>query len=141
MCIRRQKVTHKSFASSIKSILAGVPQGSIFGPLLFLIYINDNAKKLLSSTRLFADDSSLFYAAACLADIAGNINHDLIMLSNWAKQWLIEFNQLKTKTVLLLLRILRLSPRLFLIIPSYNLLKITSIWALLSVATANDTLT
>ena len=141
MCNRRQKVTLKSFASSIKSILAGVPQGSILGPLLFLIYINDNAKKILSSTRLFADDCSLFYAAACLADIAGIINHDLIMLSNWAKQWLVEFNPLKTKAVLLLLRILRLSPRLFLIISSYNLLKITSIWALLSVATANDTLT
>ena len=86
LCNRRQKVTLKSFASSIKSILAGVPQGSVLGPLLFPIYINDNAKKILSSTRLFADGSSLFYAAAGLADKAGIIKHDLIMLSNWAKQ-------------------------------------------------------
>ena len=66
-----------------------MPQGSVLGPLLFLVYINDIAKQLLSLTRLFADDCSLFYAAANIADIAGIINHDLQLVSNWAKQWLI----------------------------------------------------
>ena len=60
------------------------------------MYINDIAKHLLSLTRLFADDSSLFHAAAHIADIAGIINHDLQLLTNWARQWLVTFNPLKT---------------------------------------------
>ena len=79
---RRQRVCFKSCYSGIKSIFAGVPQVSILGPLLFLVYINDIPKQPLSLTRLFADDSSLFYAAANIADIAGIINHDLQMMSN-----------------------------------------------------------
>ena len=109
---RKQKVTLKSCASTIKSILAGVPQGSVLGPLLFLVYINDIAKQLLSLTRLFADDSSLFYAAARLSDIAGIINHDLIMLSNWAIQWLVKFNPLKTEAVLFTLKYFEAFPQL-----------------------------
>ena len=98
---RKQKGCFNSCYSGLKSIFAGVPQGSVLGPLLFLVYINDIAKKkLLSLTRLFADDSSLFYAAANIADIAGIINHDLQLLSNWAGQWLVTFNQLKSEAVL-----------------------------------------
>ena len=101
---RKQKVCFKSCYSGLKSIFAGVPQGSVLGPLLFLVYINDIAKQLLSLTRLFADDSSLFYAAANIADIAGIINRDLQLLSNWAKQWLVTFNPLKTEAVLFTLK-------------------------------------
>ena len=72
--------------SGLKSIFAGVPQESVLGPLLFLLYMNDKAEHLLSFTRLFTDDSSLFYSAAHIADIAGIINHDLQLLTNWAKQ-------------------------------------------------------
>ena len=61
---RKQKVGIKSCFSVLKFIFAGVPQGSVLGPLFFLVCINDIAKHLLSLTRLFADDSSLFYAAA-----------------------------------------------------------------------------
>ena len=104
---RKQKVCFKSCYSGLKSIFAGVPQGSVLGPLLFLVYINDIAKQLLSLTRLFADDSSLFYAAANIADIAGIIIHDLQLLSNWAKQWLVTFNPLKTEAVLFTLKTTR----------------------------------
>ena len=72
----------KSCFSGLKSIFAGVPQGSVVWPLLFLVYINDKAKHLLSLTRLFADDSSLFYSSAHIADIAVIINHDLQLLTN-----------------------------------------------------------
>ena len=95
---RQQKVIMRGCISSPKPINAGVPQGSVLGPLLFLIYVNDIADSLLSLTRLFADDSSLFYSASSLDDIQGLINHDLILLSQWAKQWLVTFNPSKNRS-------------------------------------------
>ena len=83
---------------------AGVPQGSGLGHLLFLIYFNDIAKSLLSLTRLFADDSSLFCSASSIIDLQGIINHDLQILSAWAKQWLISLNALKTEAILFILK-------------------------------------
>ena len=57
---RKQRVQINSATSSLQSINAGVPQGSVLGPLLFLVYVNDIAENLLSLVRTFADDSSLF---------------------------------------------------------------------------------
>ena len=58
---RKQRVVLPGTSSSWKPIKAGVPQGSILGPLLFLIYINDIVEDIHCSIRLFADDTSLFY--------------------------------------------------------------------------------
>ena len=93
---RKQKVVIRNTSSSLMRVEAGVPQGSVLGPLLLLVYINDIAESLLSLTRLFADDSSLFYSAATIKDIECMINHDLRMLVSWAARWLINFNPLKT---------------------------------------------
>ena len=92
---RKQKVVIKPCHSNNTLITAGVPQGSVLGPLLFLIYVNDISDRLCL-TRLFADDSSLFYSALSIQDIEGIINYDLRILCNWAAQWLIKLNPLKT---------------------------------------------
>ena len=89
---RKQRVVIRSFMSSFKRVDAGVPQGSVLGPLLFLIFVNDISYSLLSLTSLFADDSSLFCSAASIPDIEGIINHDLRILVAWANQWFIKFN-------------------------------------------------
>jgi hypothetical protein len=60
---RKQKVINRATSSTVCEVSAGVPQGSVLGTLLFLIYINDIGEKLLSLSRLFADDTSLGYSS------------------------------------------------------------------------------
>lgn len=97
---RSQKVFVGSSMSESKILSAGVPQGSVLGPLLFLIYVNDIVEHLLSITRLFADDTSLSFTSGNIQDIEGILNHDLRIITVWAKQWLVDFNPNKTEAIL-----------------------------------------
>ena len=101
---RKQKVMYKNLLSSSKTINAGVPQGSVLGPLLFLIYVNDVSDKMLSMCRLFADDNSLQYSSKNIAEMECSINQDLNTLDKWSKQWLLQFNPNKTKAVFFTLK-------------------------------------
>ena len=96
---RRQRVFIKDSISSEREISAGVPQGSVLGPLLFLIYINDIADDLESFSRLFADDTSLSYSSSNTQLIEDKLNSDLVKLQQWSLSWLVDFNPLKTKAV------------------------------------------
>ena len=96
---RKQSVILNDITSTSLPLTAGVPQGSVLGPLLFLIYVNDIAEYLVSLTRLFADDSSLFVSAASILDIEAILNHDLAIISDWAKSWLVKFNPCKTEAI------------------------------------------
>ena len=73
--------------SSWVDIRTGVPQGSILGTLLFLIYVNDLPNGLKSECKLFADDTSLFSVAYDVNTSASDINKDLKLISDWAFQW------------------------------------------------------
>ena len=74
------------------NIEAGVPQGSILGPLFFLIYINDLSDGLTSNPKLFADGTSLFSVIHNINSTANDLNSDLMKISNWAFQWKMRFN-------------------------------------------------
>ena len=89
---RRQRVVLNGKESSWMDIKAGVPQGSVLGPLLFLIYINDLTDNIESDMRLFADDSSLFTCVNGVNSTHEKIVKDLQTISNWGHQWKMVFN-------------------------------------------------
>jgi hypothetical protein len=74
---RKQRVVLEVTCSSWKEITSGVPQGSVLGPLLFLIYINDIQVDVSSECFLFADDSCLFQDVSSPAQTAQVLNNDL----------------------------------------------------------------
>ena len=93
---RRQRVVINGQSSDWSLIGAGVPQGSILGPLLFLIFINDIVKDIGASVRLFADDTSWYIVVESPQSAATILSGDMSTISNWANFWLVDFNTAKT---------------------------------------------
>ena len=104
---RRQRVVIPGATSDWTFICAGVPQGSILGPLLFLVYINDIVTDIRSNICLFADDTSLYIFVDDPISAAGCINIDLQKISRWAATWLVSFNPSKTEALLVSRRLFR----------------------------------
>lgn len=96
---RKQRVVINGCSSDWRGIRAGVPQGSILGPLLFIIFINDIVYSIRSTIKLFADDTSLFLVVDDPAESAAILNSDLHKIHTWSKDWLVTFNPQKTETV------------------------------------------
>ena len=81
---RKQYVVYKNAKSTLKTVKVGVPQGSVLGPILFILYINDlcNALKY-SKLSLFADDTNMLYSDSSLKMIEKRVNIDLKFLFRW----------------------------------------------------------
>ena len=102
---RSQRVVIRGSTSESFAVTSGVPQGSVLGPILFLIFINDLPLEIISPLRLFADDSKVF--SRIVADKNkkkgqaenGNVllQKDLHSIASWAKKWKMEFNVDKCK--------------------------------------------
>ena len=76
------------------TVTSGVPQGTVLGPLMFLIYINDIHKQLSSKIRLFADDALVYKEIGSVAD-AKALQADINILTEWASTWQMLFNAKK----------------------------------------------
>ena len=97
---RFQRVIVNGQASEWSSVTAGVPQGSVLGPLLFLIYINDIVNTVSHcKIRMFADDTCLFLVVDDRDAAAVLINEVLNSIYKWSKCWLIQFSPPKTKSL------------------------------------------
>ena len=94
---RKQRVVVNGTESDWGDIKAGVPQGSVLGPLLFLVYVNDLENGMKSKVKFFADDTSLFSIVSDHQSSASDLNHDLGLISIWAHQWKMCFNPDPTK--------------------------------------------
>ena len=94
---RKQRVTLNGQSSSVTNVNAGVPQESILGPLLFLIYINDLSDGLSSNAKLFADDNSLLSVVHYINASAIVLNKDLEKINDWAFLWKMTFNPDRSK--------------------------------------------
>ena len=89
---RRQRVVINGSCSDFLPIESGVPQESVLGPLLFLIYINDLEKDSKSRIKFFADDTMLYSVVHDPNVSANELNHDLKLINDWAYQWKMSFN-------------------------------------------------
>lgn len=105
LCERKISVVLDGQCSQTYSISSGVPQGSILGPTLFLMFINDLPDNLICELVIYADDSTLY---SCLdmksgnqerIDLVNSLESDLSQVSAWAEQWHVALNSEKTKVL------------------------------------------
>ena len=93
---RFQRVVLNGSFSDFRKIVSGVPQGSLLGPLLFLCYLNDIVDDIKCLVSLFAGDTTLISIAKNWTLVESELQLAISSLEQWAKNWLIEFNPLKT---------------------------------------------
>ena len=101
LCCRKQFVTYNGYNSQELEVSCGVPQGSILGPLLFLIYINDlpNAAPNLFSI-LYADDTDMFRSSKDFVELQKTVNENLSEISDWLQSNRLSINVKKTHVMI-----------------------------------------
>ena len=88
---RRQRVIVRGEASAWKAVRSGVPQGSVLGPVLFLMYVNDLSDGINSNIRLFADDAKCWQSIGQASDTL-LLQETIHVLETWSNVWQLKFN-------------------------------------------------
>ena len=95
---RLQRVAINSSYSTWTKVKSGVPQGSVIGPILFIIYINDLPEAIKSTCSIFADDTKIMHKV-CTPQDSEELQEDLNKLTEWTKTWMLYFNVKKCKVI------------------------------------------
>ena len=95
---RRQRVQIRGSYSEWSPVISGVPQGSILGPIMFLIYVNDIPNIITSTAKLFADDTKIYRQINKVEDSIA-LQSDLTALDLWADRWQVKFNPSKCQVM------------------------------------------
>ena len=95
---RTQRVVVDGESSTTAPVTSGVPQGTVLGPLLFLVYINDLPSRVKATARLFADDCLLYRTVNSSDDVA-SLQQDLDNLQEWEHAWQMHFNPDKCEVI------------------------------------------
>ena len=95
---RTQRVSVNNSLSSWSKVTSGAPQGSVLGPVLFIIYVNELPDLVDSTMKMYADDTKLYRSVMSRED-AQKMQDDLDVLSDWSKKWLLQFNVAKCKVM------------------------------------------
>ena len=93
---RKQSVVVEGKPSSLENVISDIRQGTVLGPLLFVIYINDLTNDLTSMTKLFADDTKV-YREVNNSEESKLLQKDVETLATWSRVWQLPFNTTKCK--------------------------------------------
>ena len=111
---RSQRVVVRGSFSTWTKVTSGVPQGTILGPIVFLIYINDFLNGISSPTKLFADDTKVYRGLIDLEKDKQILQSDLDRMTEWTNTWQLHFNSDKCE-------VMRITHQKDISLPDYNL--------------------
>ena len=97
---REQVTVVDGCKSEVRTLTAGIPQGSKLGPILFILYTNDIQKDIESEILLYSDDMSLLASGRNTIETSEKLNRDLARISTWAEMWKVKFNADKSCDIL-----------------------------------------
>ena len=101
---RKQRVRVDGSCSSFTDVVSGVPQGSVLGPLLFILYTSDMFDLVSNHLISYADDTTLYAVIPRATErcvVADSLNRDLECISDWCSRWQMKLNPSKTKTLII----------------------------------------
>jgi hypothetical protein len=127
---RKQRVVVSGAASEWVGVTSGVPQGSVLGPLLFLLYINDICTIVSSRIKLYADDTMIYREIECEQDSLA-LQEDLVAIDRWCKIWHLQLNASKcsvmhlTRKLTPFQQVYRISDNVLTVVDKYKYLGLT----------------